>query len=427
MAKKSKSKPKAEVQATTGSLYPEFDEVNNAILAELEEDPDVALVCDECGQEYVYDARFIESVCSEPNCYGTLQIINGDEELITLSAAIKNGGTSIQATNPPAANTGNAVGYTTYKPHDHPGDKVIFDFEGKQLFGSNNSSINEWSGKWDLIIDLAGVVTIPNVVPFISAAAPKRFRALDKLVGKEKELPSEVLRLYWNDMSVPPVGLNFWRALWAELPAKTVIACMGGHGRTGSCLAAFMITCGVDYYSAVETVRTEHCPKAIETVSQELYLHALYVQMMEEELAECEKQADKFKARIIDLKEDIAYALANKPSYASATTSKGWGYGWSADDDDMGYGSTTKPASNNHLTTTFYYSDKKHVGIPAGTPLANAIASGRHVKTVGTEVFVEECINATCLTVGCILKTHQAWRSWDTSMTKVESGVAAQF
>lgn len=423
--KKSKSKTK-DTTPTSGSLYPEFDEINNVILAELADDPDVALVCDECGQEYVYDAKFIESVCSEPNCYGTLQIINGDEELITLPAAIKNGGTSIgQVQSPSASTTPGVTQYSTgYKSCSHPGDKVIFDFEGKQLFGSNNSSIDEWSGKWDLIIDLAGVVNVPNVVPFISAAAPKRFRALDKLVGKEKELPSEVLRLYWNDMGIPPVGLNFWRALWAELPAKTVIACMGGHGRTGSCLAAFMISCGVDYYSAVETVRTEHCKKAIETVSQERYLHELYVQVMEEELDACEKDPENFKARIVDLKEDIAYAVANKPQYSSTT--KGWGYGWTADDEDeRTVTKPTTPAVSN--ATIFYYAGQEHKGVQSGTPLASAIASGRHVKTVGAVIFVEECININCLTVGCTQKDHQAWKTWDTSMSKVECGVASQF
>lgn len=417
MSKKSKDKTKSK----GSSLFPEFDEVNEYILDTLDDDPDVGLICNKCGQEYVYAAQFIESGCNEPNCDGILLILTGDDEMLTLSEAIKNGSASIKQVNSTNHQNSNAAGYTTYKSCSHPGDKVLFDYEGKQLFGSNNSSIREWSGKWQLIIDLAGVVTIPNVTSFISAASSAKFKELSKYVGKEKELPSEVLRLYWTDMGVPPVGLEFWQQLWAKLPEKTVIACMGGHGRTGTCLAAFMIANGVDFYSAVETVRKEHCEKAIETLGQEKYLHDLYVQYMTEEIVRLQEEPGDNSDRINGLKEDIEFALKNKPEPSVNTKSQSWQYSWDEEDDSV----VAAPKSGKEAT--IYYSAGVKHNVPDGTPLARAVASGRNVKTVGAVIYVEECISTNCLVVDCVQPSHQAWRTWDISMTKVECGLASQF
>ena len=426
MAKKSKTVSK---EIKSSSLNPEFDEVNSALLAEMIANDELALVCDECGQEYEFDAQFVDSECSNEDCLGLLLLIDGDNKLITLPASIKTGGSGAQTVTNGYTSyaTGNTVGNSSYTACKHPGDKVIFEATGKQLFASNNSSINEWSGKWNLIIDLAGVVTVPNVTAFIASAAPKRFRFLDKLVGKERELPSEVLRLYWTDMGIPPVGLNFWQALWHELPEKTVIACMGGHGRTGTCLASFMISQGIDYYSAVETVRTEHCHKAIETMGQERYLHELYVQRMENELEQAEKQSNQ--KLIIDLKEDINFALGNKPTHkTTGARYQGWG-DQSYLDNDEAYGAPSSKGTKSITPITIHYPAgvKRETKVTPGTVLAEALASGRNVKTINSQVFVEECIHASCLKVDCSINYHQAWKEWQGSLTRVEWALTNTF
>jgi hypothetical protein len=208
-------------------------------------------------------------------------------------------------------------GGKVYKSCTHTGDKVVFevthkDGTKKQLFASSGTGLNEYSGKWGLIIDLASNLRSPNEISFIKPGTSPKFDALKKYELKYKSVPSEVLKLDWADMSTPKCGLDFWIKLWDLMPEKTVIACMGGHGRTGTCLGALIIATGVDYYSAVETVRNEHCDKAIETTSQEVYLHELYMEVIKRRIKLIEGKKE-FEKELVDLDEDLAYALKHPP------------------------------------------------------------------------------------------------------------------
>ena len=96
--------------------------------------------------------------------------------------------------------------------------------------------------------------------------------------------PPVYIPLDWPDFQAPSkVGASFWQALWAELPegtpeqpAKIVVCCMGGHGRTGTCLAALMIVgAGMSAPNAVNLVRLNHCVSAVESDTQVNYLRAL--------------------------------------------------------------------------------------------------------------------------------------------------------
>ena len=83
-----------------------------------------------------------------------------------------------------------------------------------------------------------------------------------------------VLKLDWIDRSAPPVGWEFWRALRNMFQPKwnVVACCIGGHGRTGTCLAALLIEDGMSAKDAIEQVRTVHCKDAVESQVQEWYL-----------------------------------------------------------------------------------------------------------------------------------------------------------
>lgn len=213
--------------------------------------------------------------------------------------------------------SGNTGGTTaTYVTCSHPGDTVIFEHEGKQLFASNNHSLKEMSGKWDLIIDLANIISNTDN-SFVKPGQLGKFDAL-KAYTPSNKLPSEVLRLNWPDMGAPLCTLDFWLTLWKILPAKSVIACMGGHGRTGTCLAALMIAAGVDYFQAVKDVRSIHCHKAIESMAQMKYLHTLYITLLERQLAYAIEHNTK---DIADIKADIKYAEDNPPVYATKQSS----------------------------------------------------------------------------------------------------------
>lgn len=84
--------------------------------------------------------------------------------------------------------------------------------------------------------------------------------------------------LPWPDGGIPPVKPSFWRALLevcAAEKAPLVIHCIGGHGRTGTALAAILIAYSIPAKDAIEYVREKHCNRAIETQAQVDYLEEL--------------------------------------------------------------------------------------------------------------------------------------------------------
>jgi hypothetical protein len=144
--------------------------------------------------------------------------------------------------------------------------------DGRVLYGGQGGTLSVWStpvDHLDLIIDCAGFY---KRKPFVKGKMPSRrwapLRPLDR--------GPEVLQLDWPDMTAPThVGIRFWTQLLQLLPKHTAVCCMGGHGRTGTALAALLIADGVSPVEAISRVRSQHCPKAIETASQEAYLKGL--------------------------------------------------------------------------------------------------------------------------------------------------------
>jgi len=84
-----------------------------------------------------------------------------------------------------------------------------------------------------------------------------------------------VYQVAWADFSPPPVKFAFWKQLLQSLPeGPIVICCEGGHGRTGTAMAALLLASG-EYKSASEAlaaVREKYCHKAVETEEQGQYL-----------------------------------------------------------------------------------------------------------------------------------------------------------
>ena len=142
---------------------------------------------------------------------------------------------------------------------------------GTVLYGARGGTLAA-SGKvghLDTILDLAGLVKPRS--GFI-VEGPRKY------LGINRAAFPDVIRFNWPDMSAPTgVPLRFWRQLLKALKGQHVaVACMGSHGRTGTCLGALLIADGKgDGDRVIGMVREAHCSRAIETPQQEAYLRAL--------------------------------------------------------------------------------------------------------------------------------------------------------
>lgn len=85
--------------------------------------------------------------------------------------------------------------------------------------------------------------------------------------------PSKLLVYPWPDLGVPREPARFRRALrWllhqAAQGKRVEIGCVGGHGRTGTTLAALLILQGMSSKRAAARIRRTYCGEAIESKAQ---------------------------------------------------------------------------------------------------------------------------------------------------------------
>jgi hypothetical protein len=212
---------------------------------------------------------------------------------VTTGGGYKKGGASSATGN--GTKKGGVVGYTTHVKQcpAHMGLDIVFkrgnDKFMKQVAGAQGSQVAVDS-ELMLVVDLAGMFHAPTKdkgifkfttdkeldLPRASGSWISRMLGLEKYVYKP-----DVLRIQWDDMGVPPLPFTFWKELWSLLPnGRTVICCMGGHGRTGTALAALLMaadsTVGAD--KARDLIHRKHCENAIESSSQERYLQDLEIE-----------------------------------------------------------------------------------------------------------------------------------------------------
>ncbi|MGW8556761.1 protein-tyrosine phosphatase family protein [Streptomyces tubercidicus] len=97
------------------------------------------------------------------------------------------------------------------------------------------------------------------------------------LLGKQPpEVPWESRWLRWPDFRLPSShteARTVLRTAWARADAERVeIACAGGRGRTGTALACIAVLDGVPAAEAVDFVRRNYDPRAVETPWQKRYV-----------------------------------------------------------------------------------------------------------------------------------------------------------
>jgi hypothetical protein len=160
---------------------------------------------------------------------------------------------------------------------------LIFSAQGVGFWGASISKVNAktlGAVHADLLINLTGF-SIYSQKPrsrFDEKPVIKSAPAWFARLFKEPRIQEVVLN--WPDMGVIPVGREFFQTIWKAIKQQQrkniVVFCVGGHGRTGTCVASFMtVINGIHGGQAIRHVREQYCSHAIETKSQETMVRSM--------------------------------------------------------------------------------------------------------------------------------------------------------
>jgi hypothetical protein len=142
-------------------------------------------------------------------------------------------------------------------------------------------------GETDLFIaadiDMVGLQDIALVVQCFASTWTRDDASNPILPAKYASLAAHTLHvpdriiLPWRDGGIPSLKPTFWSELIRLFPpGKVVFVCQGGHGRSGTALAAtLMVHFKGSARWAIGLVRNQHCDEAIETKVQLEYLESL--------------------------------------------------------------------------------------------------------------------------------------------------------
>ena len=159
-------------------------------------------------------------------------------------------------------------GKTSYVHCDHTPYKMLEGKEGGKewsVWGGTKTPCLGEMNKFDILINCSqNTVYRQHDVPY---------EWFKKYVHKNVEV-----NLDWPDRGIPGLPAGFWlemRDQIARQGARVLCFCIGGHGRTGTAMAALMIASGYGKTEAVELIRAQYCKQAVESKEQMEYLEKL--------------------------------------------------------------------------------------------------------------------------------------------------------
>jgi len=210
-----------------------------------------------------------------PGCESRYNDILNDDEYDFVSGKYKPDELAHARAYNPVSQTGFVPGTAAipYKRCSHDGQSKPIIIGNVRVTGATGSCLDMFAGL-NIVIDAGGSVSMTKR-PFIKSG-PANITKLE-LPGLQ---PCPVVRLDWPDRQAPPVPASWWTSLLKTLDAsysRVVCACIGGHGRTGTMLAALLLAgCNeLTPEDAVALVKEIHCDKAVEASSQFRYLATL--------------------------------------------------------------------------------------------------------------------------------------------------------
>lgn len=265
---------------THSERQPTFDEVNAALNAgEIEVKDNLDMVVTEGQKKFRWsreDSRWID-ISNEADA------LEGD--LPDLRNTRSHRTTALAATPTP---TTPAKGYAyNYSDDDWSNGWVYSSNTGWKNAGGRHAFCDHWRQEVqllnNLVIKASGYFDRPGVaVPpmatdiglYFDDAWGQGILATPGVDIPGLDTKGHRVILPWPDYGVPAsVRQTRTVFLWVlkQLKAgKTVeIGCLGGHGRTGTCLASLLVLQGMNPKKAIRRIRTRYCQNAIEGTAQE--------------------------------------------------------------------------------------------------------------------------------------------------------------
>ena len=135
---------------------------------------------------------------------------------------------------------------------------------------------------YDVVICL--LETTPKIFKKKTIKGTGIFKNLNNTNYKRKDLKTSILHLPIEDMSAPEYNTQLWcdilgilrtEASEKEGRFKVAVHCMGGHGRTGTVLVilgSLLKLLPDTLEEAIKELRDRYCQKAVESVSQLIYI-----------------------------------------------------------------------------------------------------------------------------------------------------------
>ena len=192
-------------------------------------------------------------------------------------------------------------------------DPVFVCNEFALYIGDSSGARRMWQ-QFDFAIDGGNVLNVNSnnrsYTPLL-AGDEDLVAALQGYAAEPAQPPTKVLQIDWNDREAPEVIPEFWVALSKLLYGDVMTCCQGGHGRSGTALAALMLVMSPDYSAqdAIVHLRANHCPRAIESLAQHTYLDTLATYLGRvADSAEAEKVTD-YKAAFTSSMKPTAVAF----------------------------------------------------------------------------------------------------------------------
>lgn len=161
-----------------------------------------------------------------------------------------------------------------YKVDIHRPTLVLSGKRGKrgrwELYAGSRSRVEDVACEFDVVINCTGhaLEGRKNIVP----------RGLGLSKRWVNPLSHRQIVLDWPDFGTPGLPLQFWRDLLRVIKRhrRTVLFCMGGHGRTGTAISILtMLAARIPGADAIEHIRLDYCRSAVETKQQVEYVKRL--------------------------------------------------------------------------------------------------------------------------------------------------------